>query len=69
MGYFNNITHRCVVRQLSRFQVPKHVIMLLIELSCGAVAGITIKEFLECMEVSEASRLHTNSSYSTFQDD
>jgi hypothetical protein len=70
VGYFNNITHSCVVRQLARFQVPKHVIMLLVELSCGEVTGISIKELLECMEIQETSTgWKDRSAFSTFQED
>jgi hypothetical protein len=50
VGYFNNITHRCVVRQLSRFQVPKYIVIMLVELSCSPVAGIGMDKLLENLE-------------------
>jgi hypothetical protein len=55
VGYFNNISHRCVVRQLDRFEVPKYVIMILIELNCGKVTAPEMEDLLECMGISEAS--------------
>jgi hypothetical protein len=53
VGYFNNISHRCVVRQLARFKVPKHVIMLIIEMNCGEVTAQSTEELLDCMGISE----------------
>lgn len=55
VGYFNNISHRCVARQLDSFCVPKHIIILLVELSCGEVKGITPAEFVEIESSAELS--------------
>jgi hypothetical protein len=43
VGYFNNISHRCVVDSLARYKVPKHIIILLVLLSGGDIQNINQK--------------------------
>jgi hypothetical protein len=50
IGYFNNISHRSVTRSLDRFQVPKYIIMYVMELSSGPVQPPKLKDFLENLE-------------------
>jgi hypothetical protein len=50
VGYFNNITHRCVARTLADSNVPKYIIILIMEVTTSDIRNITQQKAAELLD-------------------